>query len=72
MFDLHDLTSLGLLVLGGITKYLHGELKDRPTREEVMLRLNNIELKFENIEDKLDNIKDDIVEIKQNQERIDG
>lgn len=57
MFDIHDLANAGLLLLTGWVKYIHDGLKERPTREELLLRLDNIELK-------IDQTKEDIAEIK--------
>lgn len=48
--------TVGAFLVGAV-KYIHGELKDRPTREELILRL-------ENIDTKIDNIKEDINDIK--------
>lgn len=65
MFDYNDITSIAVAIVACYTKYVHGELKERPTKDW-------LEAKLENIETKIDNIKEDVQEIKQNQERTES
>lgn len=51
--------AIGMALAGGI-KYLHSELQNRPTREELMLRLANIETKLDNLKEDVNELKDKV------------
>lgn len=60
MIDLHEISNYVIAVVTGWVGYIHTELRNRPTREEVILRLENIETKLDHTQESLSELKEDL------------
>lgn len=65
MLDLHDLSTWALAGLTGLAGWVRHEFNQRPTRDELQLRLENTEIKIDNLRKDINEIKTDLKEINQ-------